>query len=83
MGGPTYGKNPPDDMLDFGLKSSQHWQSWSEMQEQWLFAEETGWDSVWAFDHFFSLADGEMGACLDGWTLLAGFARMTSRVQMG
>ena len=49
----------PPDTLDFGLVTGQHWRSWAELQEQWAFAEETGWDSVWAFDHFFSLRDGD------------------------
>ena len=51
--------------------------------EQWRWAEETGWDSAWLFDHFFSLYDGEDGPTLDGWTALAGLACLTSRVRLG
>lgn len=51
--------------------------------DQWRWAEETGWDSAWLFDHFFSLYDGETGPTLDGWTALAGLATITSRIKLG
>ena len=83
MAGPTNGTNPPDSELNFGLVTGQHWRGWQELQEQWHWAEETGWDSAWGFDHFFSLYDGDAGPCFDGWTLLAGLAPITSRIQLG
>ena len=61
MAGPTHGKNPPANQLDFGIVTGQHWRTWDELVEQWQWADESGLDSAWAFDHFFSLRDGEMG----------------------
>jgi alkanesulfonate monooxygenase SsuD/methylene tetrahydromethanopterin reductase-like flavin-dependent oxidoreductase (luciferase family) len=83
MAGPTYGKNPPADTLDFGIVTGQHWRTWDELVEQWQWADESGLDSAWAFDHFFSLRDGELGPCLEGWTALAALAVKTSNVQIG
>jgi alkanesulfonate monooxygenase SsuD/methylene tetrahydromethanopterin reductase-like flavin-dependent oxidoreductase (luciferase family) len=83
MAGPTHGKNPPGNQLDFGIVTGQHWRTWDELVEQWQWADESGLDSAWAFDHFFSLRDGEMGPCLEGWTALAALAVKTSNVQIG
>ena len=83
MAGPTHGKNPPANQLDFGIVTGQHWRTWDELVEQWQWADESGLDSAWAFDHFFSLRDGEMGPCLEGWTALAALAVKTSNVQIG
>jgi len=69
--------------VTFGIVTGQHWRPWAMIVDQWRWIEETGWDSAWLFDHFFSLYDGEDGSTLDGWTALAGLACLTSRVKLG
>jgi len=73
----------PDVRLEFGIVTGQHRRPLSLIDEHWRFAEETGWDSAWLFDHFFSLGQDEMDECLEGWTLLAGMAVKTTRVKLG
>ena len=74
---------PSPDELDFGIVTGQHWRSWETVRKQWLWAEETGWDSAWVFDHFWSLRPTNDGETLEGWTLLAALAVETSRLKMG
>lgn len=71
------------DRLEFGIVTGQHRRPLAQIEEHWQFAEETGWDSAWAFDHFFSLGPNEMEQTLEGWTLLAGLAVKTSRLRIG
>ncbi|MEZ4524134.1 MAG: LLM class flavin-dependent oxidoreductase [Thermomicrobiales bacterium] len=74
---------PPPDELDFGVVTGQHWRNWETIRKQWLWAEDSGWDSAWVFDHFWSLRPTHDGDTLEGWTLLAALAVETSRLKMG
>jgi alkanesulfonate monooxygenase SsuD/methylene tetrahydromethanopterin reductase-like flavin-dependent oxidoreductase (luciferase family) len=74
---------PSPGELDFGIVTGQHWRSWETVLRQWRWAEESGWDSAWVFDHFWSLRPTNDGETLDGWTLLAALAVQTERLRMG
>jgi alkanesulfonate monooxygenase SsuD/methylene tetrahydromethanopterin reductase-like flavin-dependent oxidoreductase (luciferase family) len=72
-----------DNTLDFGIVTGQHRRPLAMIEEHWRYAEETGWDSAWAFDHFFSLGDIDTDPCLEGWTLLAALAAKFQRLRLG
>ncbi|TMC66743.1 MAG: TIGR03560 family F420-dependent LLM class oxidoreductase [Chloroflexota bacterium] len=69
--------------MRIGLDTAQHQLTWTELVERVQFAESAGFDGAWVFDHFTPLYGAANGPCMEGWTLLAGLAAVTSRIRFG
>src|SRR5262245_27910977 len=67
----------------FGIATGQT-EDWEPLLERWRRIEAFGFDSAWVFDHFLAAGGTSVdGTYLEAWTLLAGLAARTPRVQLG
>jgi len=57
--------------------------TWHQLREATLAAEDAGVDVIFTWDHFFPLSGDPDGANFEAWTVLAAWAELTSRAELG
>ncbi len=67
----------------FGLFMSQANKPWTQVLDEFVMAEELGFDTAWLVDHLLDTDGPPEHPCLESWTLLAAIAARTSRIRIG
>jgi F420-dependent oxidoreductase-like protein len=67
----------------FGIQTGQQSVEWPQMLDLWTKADAWGYDSLWAFDHFYPIFVDPKGPCYEGWTTLSALTQATTRARVG
>ena len=57
--------------------------TWPELRKHALLADQHGFDSLWVWDHFYSINGDLHRPNLEGWQIQAAYAAITSNVRVG
>jgi F420-dependent oxidoreductase-like protein len=70
--------------MRFAIKTRPEHQTWEEMRDVWVAADEIPlFESAWNWDHFYPLSGDMAGPNYEAWTMLAAMAQATRRIRLG
>ncbi len=69
--------------MRLGLDLAQQRMTWDELAARAVWADGTGFDGIWGFDHFQPMYGDGPGECFEGYTTLAALAALTKNVRLG
>ena len=69
--------------IRFGIQTPQQNCSSQDLVSVWKTIDQAGYDTAFAFDHFFPIFSDPSGSCFEGWIALAALAVQTSKVEVG
>ncbi len=69
--------------IAFGAQLWSQASDWPRFRDAALEAEAAGWDSLWTWDHLMAIQGPWRQSIFEGWTTLAAWAALTSRIRLG
>jgi F420-dependent oxidoreductase-like protein len=70
-------------MTRFGLQLWSQQVDWPGFRDAALAADDTGWDSVWTWDHLMAIFGPWEQPIFEGWSVLSALGPLTKRVRLG
>ena len=69
--------------MDLGINLWPQNTTWPNMRERAILADRLGFDSLWVWDHFYSIAGDTHRPNFEGWQIQPAYAAITEHVKIG